>query len=166
MENTDDFKKFFDKNEYITKIIGANDDAPTTKKAKVATLISLLTDPANKDVKEETLLALKKEKAGSLLIDAIKQNKLKNKKHILVAACWESEINFSNELTLFIDLACDADYFISLEAITTIDTMEGPFNELDVKEGIHKVKAEQKKLNTEKVVLLNDLVVRLEGFLK
>ncbi|HRG39721.1 MAG TPA: hypothetical protein PK289_14420, partial [Bacteroidia bacterium] len=64
----------------------------------------------------------------------------------------------------FILLALDTNYLISLEAITTIENMEGPFVEKDVKEAIQKVKTEQKKISSERAVLLNDLIMTLEGF--
>lgn len=163
MDNNNDLKKLFDPEQYVTKIIGDTEDsAPPIKKDRITILITLLTEPENKDVKEETLLTLKKEKAGALLIEAIKKCK-KDKRPILVAACWESEINFSDHLSFFIELACDSDYLVSLEAITTIDTMEGPFKKEDVANGIKRVKEEQKKFNNERVVLLNDLAVRLKS---
>ncbi len=162
MEN---FKKYFDNKEYVTKIVGAEEETEGLSVAndKITSLIQLLTLSENKDFKEETLMILKKEKAGDLLITAIK--KTKKNKHILVAACWESEIDFSNYLPYFIDLALDSDYLVSLEAITVISTMEGPFVADDVKSSISKVKEEQKKLNSERDVLLNDLAITLEVFL-
>ncbi|MEI6488384.1 MAG: hypothetical protein WCP52_05450 [Bacteroidota bacterium] len=161
----EDFKKYFDNKEYVTKIVGAEEETEGLSVAndKITSLIQLLTLSENKDFKEETLMILKKEKAGDLLITAIK--KTKRNKHILVAACWESEIDFSNHLPYFIDLALDSDYLVSLEAITVISTMEGPFMADDVKNAISKVKEEQKKLNSERVVLLNDLALTLEGFM-
>ena len=42
--------------------------------------------------------------------------------------------------------------------------MEGPFVEKDVKDAIQKVKTEQKKISSERAVLLNDLIMTLEGF--
>ncbi len=161
----EDFKKYFDNKEYVTKIVGAEEETEGLSVAndKITSLIQLLTLSENKDFKEETLMILKKEKAGDLLITAIK--KTKKNKHILVAACWESEIDFSNYLPYFIDLALDSDYLVSLEAITVISTMEGPFVADDVKSSISKVKEEQKKLNSERVVLLNDLAITLEVFL-
>ncbi len=167
MEPKDDFKKYFDSKEYITKIIGAENEseAPAGKAEKITNLISLVTDPKNKSFKEETLLELKKEKEGETLLLAIASPESINNKHMLVAACWESEINFSNYLPFFILLALDQDYLVSLEAMTVISTMEGPFNMDHVKEGIKKVRAEQKKLTTEKAVLLNDLAADLESFL-
>lgn len=168
MENSNDLKKYFNSKEYITTIIGGNSEdvnLNTVGEDKITSLISLLSDPANKDVKEETLLTLKKEKAGDTLLLAIASPKAKNVRHLLVAACWESEINFSKYLPFFILLALDPDYLISLEAITTIETMEGPFIEADVKAAIKKIKEVKNNISSEKVVLLNDLVVTLEGYL-
>jgi hypothetical protein len=168
MENTDDLKKYFDTNQYITTIVGEQDTvtmtAPVTED-KITTLISLLTDPSNKDVKEETLITLKKENAGEVLLQAIASPKSIASRHLLVAACWESEINFSKYLPFFILLALDKNYLISLEAITTIENMEGPFIEKDVKEAIKKVKTEQKDIPSERAILLNDLVMTLERFI-
>lgn len=168
MENTNDLKKYFDTQQYITTIVGEQETAtmaaPVTED-KVTTLISLLTDPSNKDVKEETLITLKKEKAGEVLLQAIASPKSLASRHLLVAACWESEINFSKYLPFFILLALDNNYLISLEAITTIENMEGPFIEKDVKDAIKKIKAEQKDIPSERAILLNDLAMILEQFI-
>lgn len=165
MENSDDLKKYFDTNQYITKIVGDHEVTPPISEDKITTLISLLTDPSNKDVKEEALITLKKEKAGEILLQAIASPKSLPNRHLLVAACWESEINFSKYLPFFVLLALDNNYLISLEAITTIENMEGPFDEKAVAEAIKKVKAEQKNIPSERAVLLNDLVMTLEGFM-
>lgn len=167
MENTEDLKKYFDSKEYITTIIGkeGEEEPVTIDESKISNLISLLTDPANKEFKEGTLLTLKKENGGNLLLLSIASPKAENVRHKLVAACWESEINFSHYFSFFILLALDKDYLVSLEAITVISTMEGPFNNDDVREAIKKVKAAKETITTEKVVLLNDLIDTLEGFI-
>jgi len=167
MDNTDNLKKYFNSKEYATTIVGSNEEvsAPVTNEDKISALISLLTDPANKDVKEETLLTLKKEKGGDTLLLAIANPKAKEVRHLLVAACWESEINYSKYLPFFILLALDENYLISLEAITTIQNMEGPFTETDVTTAIKKVKEAKKNITTEKVVLLNDLIDTLTGYI-
>lgn len=165
MENANDFKKYFDTSQYSTTVLGEKKSTTPVAEDKVTALISLLTDPSNKDLKEETLITLKKENAGDVLLQAIASPKSLASRHLLVAACWESEINFSKYLPFFILLALDDNYLISLEAITTIENMEGPFEEKDVKDAIKKVKAEQKNIPSEKAVLLNDLVMTLEGFI-
>jgi hypothetical protein len=157
-------EKYFDDKNYITKIIKSDDDILNEdgedKKAK--SLVELLTLPENKDFKEEALLTLKKENAGDLLIEVVKKNK-KNRA-VLIAACWESEINFSKYLSFFIPYALDDDYFISLEAITVIGTMEGPFDNDEIVKAIEDVKAKQKQMNSERVVLYKDLIDTLQSF--
>lgn len=167
MENQDDLKKYFNSKEYITAIVGEGERTENVAEItgkKIASLISLLTDPLNKDVKEETLITLKREKAGEILLAAIASPNAKKVRHLLVAACWESEINFSKYLPFFITLSLDADYLVSLEAITTIEQMEGPFNEAAVKDGIQKIKEQQKNIVNERVVLYNDLVATLQSY--
>lgn len=168
MENNNDLKKYFNSKEYSTAIIGSGGNEPLAplNEGKISTLISLLTDPSNKEIREEALITLKKEKGGDLLLAAIASPKSAGKKHILVAACWESEINFSKYLPFFILLATQDDYLVSLEAITVIENMEGPFGENHVKEGIKKIREKQKNTNSEMVVLLNDLVSTLEMHLQ
>jgi hypothetical protein len=167
MKASNDLAKYFNSKEYSTTIVGETEDVnfPVTNEDKISSLISLLTDPANKEIKEEALITLKKEKGGDTLLLAIASPKANNVRNILVAACWESEINFSKYLPFFILLALDENYLISLEAITTIEYMEGPFTEKDITEAIKKVKAFKKDITTERQVLLNDLIVTLEGFL-
>lgn len=166
METNNDLKKYFNSKEYNTAIIGNDGAEPVASlnEGKISTLISLLTDPSNKEIREEALLTLKKEKGGDLLLAAIASPKSEGKKHILVAACWESEINFSKYLPFFILLATQDDYLVSLEAITVIENMEGPFEESHLSEGIKKIREKQKSTNSELLVLLNDLVATLETY--
>lgn len=165
METSNDEQKYFNPENYATKIIGEEQDAENenTSQDKISNLISLLTEPENKDFREEALLTLKKEKAGQLLIDAIQSKKGKKHRAQLVAACWESEIDFSSSLDFFASLACDSDYLVSLEAITVIETMEGPFENERLQNAIQKIRAHQKTLTDERQVLFNDLVDMLNS---
>ena len=166
MENKDDLKKLYDSNEYLTKIIGINTGVESSEdetEEKISAIISLLTDPENKELKEQTLLVLKKSNAGDLLLSSISNQAVKNKKHILIAACWESEINFSSKLPFFINLVNASDYLVTLEAITVIEHMEGPFSKTDLEKGIKKLKTEQKTAPSEKALLLKDLIIKLES---
>lgn len=165
MENNQEGQKYFNPKEYATKIVGNGEEQEpmVSDNDKLQQLIELLTDPANKEFREETLLTLKKEKAGALLLAAILSKKGAKHKAQLVAACWESEINFSDKLDFFVDLACDADYLVSLEAMTVIENMEGPLNADAVKKSIKKVREQQKKTENERQVLLNDLAGFLES---
>ncbi|MGB3948869.1 MAG: hypothetical protein WBM13_12860 [Bacteroidia bacterium] len=168
-ENKEDLKKYFNPKEYITKIIGvesAEDEAESIGEEKINNLINLLVETTDYKLKEQALLTLKKEKGEELLLVAIASDKAKEKRHRLVAACWESEINFSKYLPFFVLLAIDNDYLVSLEAITVISTMEGPFDKKQLEEALVKVKNAKQGIASERVVLLNDLTVTLEDLLR
>jgi hypothetical protein len=172
-ENTEDLKKYFNPEEYITKIIGVDttdeegtDSGEPITEEKINNLITLLADNPDYKIKEQALLTLKKEKGEELLLVAIASDKAKEKRHRLVAACWESEINFSKYLPFFVLLAVDNDYLVSLEAITVISTMEGPFDKKHLEDALVKVKNAKQTIATERVVLFNDLIVTLEDILR
>jgi len=171
MENNDkenSLKKYFNPQEYITHLVGVDksEEETISDEKEVILLTSLLTDPKHKDAREETLLLLKKEKKEEFLLMAIANQKDKKLLPALVAACWESEINMSKYLPFFILLALDNDFYVSLEAMTVISEMKGPFNLTQVKQAIQKIKEEKQKLNNEKTVLLNDLLDALNGFVE
>ena len=172
-ENTEDLKKYFNPEEYITKIIGVDSSEEEVAEAaepiteeKINNLIALLADNPDYKIKEQALLTLKKEKGEELLLVAIASDKAKVKRHRLVAACWESEINMSKYFPFFVLLALDTDYLVSLEAITVISTMEGPFDKKHLEDALVKVKNAKQTIATERVVLLNDLIVTLEDLIR
>ena len=165
-ETESDYKKYFNPQEYVTQFIGIDKtDEENSDDAKEVTLLSsLLTDPKHKGVKEETLLTLKKEKKGEILLMAIAREKNKTLLPFLIAACWESEINFSKYLPFFVLLVLDDDYLVSLEAITVIEEMPGPFEKQHLAQAIEKIKEGKKSITSEKQVLLNDLLDTLNAF--
>lgn len=168
MENQEDPKKYFDEKQYITKIVGNENEAEPEEQGtdKVSLLISLLTDPKNKEFKEEALLTLKKEKGGHLLLAAVLKTKDPVKKQQLLAACWESEIDFTSHLPFFIDVAITGDYLTALEAITIVQNMEGTFDQQHVKQAIEKIKQHKKNIQSELLVLFNDLEMFLNDQLQ
>jgi hypothetical protein len=164
----EDYKKYFDPKEYITHIVGVDSDSETPigeNDKEVVLMTSLLTDPKHRDVREETLLMLKKDKKEDVLLVAIAKQKDKNIQHQLVAACWESEINFSKYLPFFVMLLTADDYLVLLEAITVIQEMEGPFDQEQLKKAIDHVKKLKKNVSDERQVLLNDVLDALNGYL-
>lgn len=168
-EENNDYKKYFDPKDYITKIISVSEEEveDTNEKNKdIRLLTELLTDPKHKDVREETLLMLKKEEKGETLLKAIAKEENKEIQYKLIAACWESEINMSKYLPFFVLLTADENYLVSLEAITVISEMQGPFEPNHLSEAIQKIKQTKQVLSDEKQVLFNDLLDKLAAFNK
>ncbi len=165
-EENNDYKKYFDPKEYSTKIITVDGVEVPNDKKDIELVTELLTAPQHKDAKEETLLMLKKEKKAEVLLKAIAVQEDKNIQQKLVAACWECEINMSSYLPFFVLLALDNDFLVSLEAITVISEMAGPFDSKQLSDAIQKLKKAKLSLQDEKQVLLNDLIDRLNEFAK
>jgi hypothetical protein len=166
---SDDPKKYFNTKDYATQYLNIDEEAEEPNKEQedeIASITKLLTDPQYKNVKRETLKKLKEEKKSDKLLIAIAKQEDKELQNKLVGACWESEMNFSKYLPFFILLVLDKDYLVSLEAITVISTMEGPFEDNHIEDGIKKITDIKNKTTDEKVVLYNDLLVALKGFKK
>src|ERR1700740_824512 len=120
---TIDPAKFFDETEYNTLKIGG-EDGGKKETDPVKQLLAILNSKAVGE-KDKALDLLKKEKADSFLLDAIRDAKNPKNKALLMAACWESGMDFSAHLEFFADLAHDEDLFVSLEAITVISENAG-----------------------------------------
>ena len=159
-----DYKKFFDPKQYNTVIV-KKDGQTEFNDDKITNLVNLLTDPANKEYRRDVLSALREnqQNAVPILIEAIRINKSRENSHMLVAACWEAELNFSNHLPFFTQLAIEEPYLLALEAITVIENMSGPFNKQEVSESIKKLEGYLVNGDQQKGPLLNELLITLQS---
>lgn len=159
-----DYKKFFDPNQYNTVIV-KKDGHTEFNDDKIANLVKLLTDPANKEYRRDVLSALREnqQNAVPILVEAISSYKHQENRHMLVAACWEAELNFSTHLVFFTRLTTEEDYLTAIEAVTVIETMAGPFNKKEVSESIAVIEDFLAKEGHEKAPLLQDLLITLQS---
>lgn len=121
-ENTE---KYFNEEEYITAVVQPDGTVkPATKKEHaLEELISLLCS-GNGEHKDAALDLLKNESDLTTLLEAITQTENKTHKAALIAACWESGLDIKGHEPFFAALATDMDIFISLEAITVLDSAD------------------------------------------
>ena len=136
------------------------EDKKTAKdEAAVKQLIELL-GSHNSEHKDAGLELLKNEKSIDFLLEAIADTEQKNHKAVLIAACWESGLDFKGHEVFFAELALDTDLFVSLEAITVLDTIENM--------EVANMKEAFKKLNDKNIAkhpnkdMLGDLKLSLE----
>jgi len=118
-----DPKKLFDEKEYSTIIIG-NDGAgkKDLQNADYATI--LVNKDATREEKDEALKHLKENDARAFLISAITKTKDPELKAPLVAACWETGLDFSRDYLFFAELIGHEDFYVSFEAFTVIQETE------------------------------------------
>ncbi len=156
--NEEHVEKFFDEENYNTLLVEEN-KFKSTKKARLEDLIELLT-AEEREKKDEALKMLKNEKAQQFLLDSI--HNADNEEHlsVLVAACWESGLDFTSHFSEFISLVVDCDYMTAIEAFTVIENIEGKLDERSLGDAINLLQEEIEKKN-EKVILLTDLKINL-----
>jgi HEAT repeat protein len=93
------------------------------KVADIPILIELLHLTQNPEIKSRitNLFAnLKESDAIPLIIEAIRDQKYAPELKELIACCWENGLDYSNYLSLFVDLLIESEFFVAFEAYTVI----------------------------------------------
>ncbi|MBN8704146.1 MAG: hypothetical protein J0M08_13855 [Bacteroidetes bacterium] len=165
-ENKSANGEYFNKEKFHTIFVksGASSE---NKNESIANLTSLLTDPTNKEHKNDILKLLKEHDGLHLLIDAISKNKKEHLKSILVAACWESDCNCSSHLSFFVDLILNAPILVCLEAATVVESMEGPFKKDELSHTISRLEeflSSATNAEKERIVFADAACTYLKGF--
>ena len=120
-----DPKKLFNEEEYNTLLI--NRDGFSKKQNDVADLIHTLLEKTTTRVEsEEIFKTLKDKNAQEVLVNAIKQCDRISEKIKLTAACWETCLDFSKHFLFFVELACNKEFALSMEALTVVENCEEP----------------------------------------
>ncbi len=153
-------EKLFDEKEYSTIIIG--DGNSSKKEIELADYVTILVSTnRNREEKDEALVALKELKAQLFLMNAITKSKKTEQKAILIAACWETGLDFSEHFLFFIDLVCKNDLLVSFEALTVIQEMETELQPNDLKKAITKLTKvnEPNHSVTDMIAFINDKLI-------
>ena len=137
IQENKDSNKPLDATQYNTLFIRS--EQGKHKNEHISNLIDILTNNNNKDIRHDALATLRNSNGIELLLEAIGKTKDKEKKQKLIAACWESGINCSNYLSIFVGLAINEDYSGCLDCMTVIEDMTGPFNKTNLDDSKKKL---------------------------
>lgn len=138
----------------------------TGNKDLIPTVIELLATHKSKKVKKqvsELLFDLKYQDAAPFIIDAINLDDYKNIREQLLSVCWQSRLDFSDYLEVFIHYFIAGSFKEAFEAFTVIDSMDSKIEEKQIKESIDKLKNELGSIDENKKELLVELVHVLEN---
>jgi len=112
------------------------------------TIINLLFSSRSENLKNEVvnfLVDLKNKSSIVTIIETIKQNKRSKDIHRLVSVCWQSRLDFTPHIDIFIDIMEHGNYQACLEAFTVLENIIENLNsdELsDLKKKIKSAKSE------------------------
>ena len=122
-EDAFDPKKLFNEEEYSTLILDR--EGFTKKENQSADLIlQLLDKEVTREEAEAVFSRLKELNATQLLLQSINEAKRPSEKTKLVAACWETGLDFSKDFLFFTTLICQPDFELAVEALTVAENTE------------------------------------------
>ena len=90
----------------------------------VDAIVNLLFTRRSEVLKEAVvnfLVDIKNQSAVAIMIGAIEAKRHSADVARLVSVCWQSRLDFSNEVGLFVDLLCSSNYQTSIEAFSVIE---------------------------------------------
>lgn len=82
----------------------------------------------------EFLFDLRHQSAADVLIQAIQDEEMSFYHNFLVSTFWQSSIDGSDYLDVFVKVAINGDYMVALEALTVIENFDSAYNEHELLE--------------------------------
>jgi len=131
------------------------------KTSDIPILLEILHLTQNTEIKSKitALFAnLKESDTIPLIIAAIKNQKYAPELKELVSCCWENGLDYSNYLSLFVDLLIDSDFLVAFEAYTVITNMTTTIDQEQIDIEIEKLNRALHVAADEKKVLLLDII--------
>lgn len=131
------------------------------KVSDIPVLIELLHLSQDTEIKSKItgLFAnLKESDAIPLIIDAIQNEKYAPELKDLVSSCWENGLDYSQYLSLFVDLMLESDFMVSFEAYTVIMNMATKIDQKKIDVEIDRIEKFLPSADDQKRVLLMDVI--------
>ncbi|MEQ8909041.1 MAG: hypothetical protein RIC95_07600 [Vicingaceae bacterium] len=105
----------------------------------------------------EFLFDLKEQNAADVLAETLESNSLEYYNSFLIAAFWQSSIDGSAHLSLFVKKAIKGDYMSCLEALTVIENFDSSFSETELQDCVFELEEaiEEEKEADKKALLIS-----------
>jgi len=107
---------------------------------------------------------LKKKEVIPVMVDAISDKNYKGIRKELVASCWQSGLDYHENIMVFINVALKDDYASALEAFTVIEECIGEISDSERGRCVKKLNKGLEKTNEEKLPLIKELISMIESY--
>ena len=121
-------------------------------------MLHLSESPEIKSKITDLFANLKESDAIPLVVEAIQNQKYAPELKELVASCWENGLDYSNYLTLFVDLLIDSEFLIAFEAYTVIVNMTAKIDQAKIDIEIDRLEQVLKTTTDQKKALILDVI--------
>ncbi len=115
----------------------------------------------------EFLSCLKDQKARIVMIDLIREKDLQTLQQLILSTLWNSPLDYTEYLDVFVDLAIKGDFMVTLECLTIIENLEGPFSEKSVMEAqvlLGEYAESNPDKGSQKGVLMSEIALLIQDF--
>jgi len=144
------------------KVIETLEELRTSgKTSDIPILIEMLHLSSNPEIKSkitDLFANLKESDAIPLITEAIQNLKYAPELKELVASCWENGLDYSNYLTLFVDLLIDSEFMVAFEAYTVIVNMTAKIDQAKIDLEIDRLEHTMKTATDQKKALMLDVI--------
>ena len=82
----------------------------------------------------ELFCSLKDSSAAVEIMDVIEDEKYLPIRSTMLTTVWNTKVDFSNYIDEFVEIACKGSFMETLDCLTIVENMEGPFMEEDILE--------------------------------
>jgi HEAT repeat protein len=123
-------------------------------------LLNLLNDRTDSEINTEIIRLvseLKSPEAVPVIAKSLKENDFGNYEDDIIAACWQSGLDFSSYLSVFAEMFIKGDYSSALESFTVIEETLINATEDEVYACIHFLKEHEYMVSDEKMPLYREL---------
>ena len=133
-------------------------------KLYIQLLFDLLISNPEKEITGEInklLSTVKDAETRESFIEAITNKKYKSVRKLILTACWQNGLDFSNYLPVFVDVIINDDWENAFEAFTIIDNMESLPEQKTVKEATIKIEAAMENATEQKAYFLQEILAKI-----
>lgn len=131
------------------------------KTSDIPILVEMLHQSQNSEIRAKIagiFANLKEKDTVPLMIEAIQNQKYAPELKLLVSSCWENGLNYTNYLSLFVDLLIRHDFLVAFEAYTVITNMETTIDQAKIDTEIEKLDQAMHTTTDEKKALMLDVI--------
>ena len=111
------------------------------------------------------LAIIKTPNAIHSFIEALENNEFRNKRQLILNSIWNSPLNFSEYLSKFVEIALNGDFMETLECLTIIENLPGPFDEKAVFEShLLLTNSSKESFDESKKEFLSEIALKIKEF--
>jgi len=132
-------------------------------------IIELLNNTSTGEIRNSLIAFLndlKYQGAVSELVSAVQNDKYKSERRIILSACWQSGLDFSMHLEIFIMLCITEDYQNAIEAFSVVENSISRSTKKEITDYIIQIKSHLNRVNREKKLLLVEMINMMEEVIK